>query len=308
MLTWAAFNIIGASKEDAASDRSSTERRYGDDRCRDNTRLGIEHDVQGNRAKAYLYCLETRCPKTGWMVPMASSWVISKTSRVIAKLVPNRSEKRYEIEIHSGVSPEEMTGAAVGTLREGRLVHPMNPERSGVEIRTIRGDYRDVDGDNKNRLRRWEKADFVPRPEDIFQERLYCIQWITKASIGKPPAGDFFASVTEDDLKHELTVETIVRDNINRWQVEGLVPDMPIEPGDETTRLYRERGWTHWHHLFGARQLLHAVPIGHRGLSSYGSLLLANALEFSFQALRINSEAPIPGERCALIAFSSTKL
>ena len=53
------------------------------------TRLGIEHDAEGNRAKAYLYCLETRCPKTGWMVPMAPSWVISKTRNVVAKLVPD---------------------------------------------------------------------------------------------------------------------------------------------------------------------------------------------------------------------------
>ena len=34
------------------------------------------------------------------------------------------------------------------------------------------------------------------------------------------------------------------------------MPDMPIEQGDETTRLFRERGWTHWHHLFTARQLI----------------------------------------------------
>jgi len=47
-----------------------------------------------------------------------------------------------------------------------------------------------------------------------------------------------------------------VAGNLARWQEEGLVPDMEIEPGDETTRLGRERGWTYWHHLFNARQLL----------------------------------------------------
>ena len=51
------------------------------------TRDGIEHDKDGNRAKAYLYCLETRCPKTGWMVPMAPSWVTSQQRNVVAKLV-----------------------------------------------------------------------------------------------------------------------------------------------------------------------------------------------------------------------------
>ena len=66
----------------------------------------------------------------------------------------------------------------------------MNPERSGVEIKTIRGDYRDAEGDNRNRLRMWEKSDFVPRPDDIWQERLYAIQWITKESLGTSSTGD----------------------------------------------------------------------------------------------------------------------
>ena len=25
--------------------------------------------------RRYLYCLETRCPETGWMVPMSTTWV-----------------------------------------------------------------------------------------------------------------------------------------------------------------------------------------------------------------------------------------
>jgi putative DNA methylase len=62
--------------------------------------------------------------------------------------------------------------------------------------------------------------------------------------------------VTEEDLERERKVEAIVAENLERWQEEGLVPDMAIEPGDETTRLHRERGWMYWHQLFNARQLL----------------------------------------------------
>ena len=184
MLTWGAFNIIGAppvrrveieqaQKEVAAAVDAEI------------ARLGIEHDKHGNRAKAYLYCLETRCPKTGWMVPAIPSWVIATNRRIVGKLVPDQAAKRYRIEVHTGVSTEEMNEAAEGTVRDGRLVHPMNPERSGVEIRTIRGDYRDAEGINRNRLRMWDKSDFVPRHDDIFQERLYAIQWITKESLDK---------------------------------------------------------------------------------------------------------------------------
>ena len=94
--------------------------------------------------------------------------------------MPDHTAKRYAIEVHSGVSSEEMEEAEQGTVRDGRLVHPMNPERSGIAIKDIRGDYRDAEGINRNRLRLWDRSDFVPRPDDIFQERLYAIQWITK--------------------------------------------------------------------------------------------------------------------------------
>ncbi len=255
MLTWGAFNIIGAAPE-KRTEIEAAQKRIAAEIDAEITRLGIEHDAAGNRAKAYLYCLETRCPRTGWMVPMAPSWVISKTRNVVAVLVPDVGTQRYVIEIHTGVSTEVMAEAECGTVRDGRLVHPMNPDRTGVEIKTIRGDYRDADGVNRNRLRRWEVSDFIPRQDDIFQERLYCIQWITRELLTKGRQETFFACVADDDTAREQRVEAIVREDLADWQARGLVPDMPIEPGDETTRLLRERGWTHWHHLFGPRALL----------------------------------------------------
>jgi putative DNA methylase len=264
MLTWGAFNIIGAAPGQRAEiERAQKEVAAAVDA--EITRLGIEHDQHGNRAKAYLYCLEARCPKTGWMVPMAPSWVISKTRNVIAKLVPDHAAKRYAIEVHSRVSPDEMAEAEQGTLRDGRLVHPMNAERSGVAVKDIRGDYRDAEGTNRNRLRLWEKSDFMSRPDDIWQERLYAVQWITKGSLRKGRQESFFATVSNDDLNRESHVETIVRENLARWQDEGLVPDMPIEPGEKTDEPIRTRGWTHWHHLFGPRSLLWAALFEQRG-------------------------------------------
>ena len=35
---------------------------------------------------------------------------------------------------------------------------------------------RDAEGNNRNRLRLWEKSDFVPRLDDMWQERLYCLK------------------------------------------------------------------------------------------------------------------------------------
>ena len=255
MLTWGALNIIGASP-DKRAEIEGAQREVAEAVDREITALGIEHDAHGNRAKAYLYCLETRCPETGWMVPLAPSWVISKTRNVVARLVPDSVNKRFGIEIYSGVSAREMAEAEKGTVRDGKLIYELDGHTYITPIKTLRGDYRDADGSNANRLRRWEKHDFKPRPDDIFQERLYCIQWITKESSGQARKETFFAGVHDADLEREGKVETIVAENLVRWQEEGLVPDMPIEPGDETTRLQRERGWTYWHQLFEGRDLL----------------------------------------------------
>jgi len=289
MLTWGAFHIIGASQETRAEMLEAQERveLLVDDEI---TRLDVEHDSVGNRAKAYLYCLETRCPRTGWMVPMAPSWVISKKRNVVAKLVPDPVAKRYEIEIHTGVSPPAMAAAEQGTLQGGRLVHPMNPERSGVEIKTIRGDYRDATGVPVNKLRPWERHDFIPRPGDIWQERLYCIQWITKATLGHGRQETFFRAALAEDEARERKVEALVQTNLDEWQEAGFVPDSEIEPGDETTRLLRERGWTHWHHLFAARQLLQtSALIKNSHIFPNLRLDLCQYLNLSSKICRINT-------------------
>ena len=236
MLTWGAFNIIGAPRGKQA-EIEAEQKRVAEAVDAEITRLGIEHDAHGNRAKAYLYCLETRCPRTGWMVPMAPSWVISKTRNVVAVLMPNHAAKRYNIEIHTSVSVGAMAEAERGTVHDGRLVHRMNPDRTGVEIKTIRGDYRRAEGSGHNRLRPWEVNDFVPCPDDIFQERLYCIQWMTKESLARGRPETFFTSVTEDDLARERRVEALVRENLATWQEQGLVPDMSIKPGEETNSI-----------------------------------------------------------------------
>ncbi len=255
MLTWGALNIIGAPpKKRAEIERAQREVAEAVDR--EVTALGIEHDANGNRAKAYLYCLETRCPETGWMVPLSPTWVVSPRQNTIAKLVPAPGRRCFDIEIHTGVSAQELTAAELGTVRDGKLIYELDGRTHITPIKTLRGDYRDANGNNANRLRRWEKHDFKPRPDDIFQERLYCIQWITKESLGQARKETFFAGVTDQDLQRERKVEAIVEENLARWQEEGSVPDMPIEPGDKTDEPIRTRGWTYWHHLFTPRDLL----------------------------------------------------
>ena len=255
MLTWGAFNIIGAS-EQRKIELEAQQKKVAAEVDKHLIDLGIEHDENGNRAKAYLYCLETRCPETGWLVPMSPSWVISKQNNVIAKLIPNFEKKIFDIEVISGASSEEMQLANIGTVRNGNLDYTLNGINYRTPIKTIRGDYKSTDGKNLNKLRLWHKSDFKPHPDDIFQERLYAIQWITKSSLQENRQETFFSSVNSTDIEREDKVNQILAENITHWQADGILPDMFIEAGEETARLKRERGWTYWHHLFNARQLL----------------------------------------------------
>ena len=287
MLTWGALNIIGASPEKRAEiEQAQCEVAAAVDA--EITALGIEHDSDGNRAKAYLYCLETRCPETGWLVPLSPSWVISKNRNVVAKLIPNIEQQRFDIKIVSSVSSAEMLQAEQGTIQNGCLTYCLNGKNHCTPIKTLRGDYKDTDGNNQNRLRRWEKHEFKPRPDDIFQERLYCIQWISAESLDKKQNVTFFASVTDEDFARERQVEAIVAENIEQWQQQGLVPDMAIEPGDKTDEPIRTRGWVYWHHLFSPRNLILASMV-RKQLSDVTSLNLLDLINFNAKLCRWTS-------------------
>jgi putative DNA methylase len=195
------------------------------------------------------------------MIPMSTTWVISRVRPTVADLVPDRKHKRFDIRICEARNAEDLKRAETGTVRDGNLVYEVEGKHYRRSIASIRGDYRDPSGQTRNNLRRWEKHDFLPRPDDIFQERLYCIQWMTAGTLHKRRPVTYFASVTDDDLRREQLVESIVGDNLEKWQKVGLVPDMPIEPGGKTDEPIRTRGWTRWHHLFNARQLYCAARL-----------------------------------------------
>jgi adenine-specific DNA methylase len=269
MLSWASFNIVGASPERHAQIvREMREIAGRVDRAI--TDMGIEHDAQGNRAKLYLYCVEVRCPRTGWMVPVSPTWMISKKRNTIARLIPDHVNKRYEIEILNGVTDEEVEEAETGTLRSGRLHHPMLNDDLGISMKEIRGDFRDDEGASGNKLRPWEKDDVRPRPDDIFQERLYAIQWMDGKDIkkGKANPRTWFASVTAEDLAREEEVAEYVERHLADWKRDGFVSDMQIEPGNKTDEPIRTRGWTYWHHLFCPRQILAASLVLQSGSAS----------------------------------------
>lgn len=299
MLTWGAFNIVGGSPQSretlAHAQKALVEKVQAEI-----DRLGVETDGNGWRAKVFLYCVEAKCPQTGWRVPLLPTRVVSKGYKVIAELVPDPVNKRYDIVIRSGVTEKELTEAEKGTVRsDGRgqdpyMIHTVKGIEYRTRISTLRGDYRKEDGSTGNRLRLWEKRDIIPRPDDIFQERLYAIQWSCirqHPRTGKSREVFEFRSVTDNDLMRESLAQEYVSSNLLEWQDRGWVPDLRIEPGDKTSEPIRTRGWTYWHHLFNPRQLM------------LGALLRqADSLDAPFilgQVLNVNSRCtrwnPSPG-------------
>ena len=244
LLTWAALNIVGGGEEVAEAVRRAQQTVY-DAVDRQITEWGIEHNSLGWRADAFLYCTEAIDPESGWRVPLASSWVIAEKSGTIARLIPDPENRCYDIEIVADATDAEVAAARRGTVANSRLEPPDGGHSTPIEV--IRRD-----------LRLWEDSDIVPRPDDVFQERLYCIRWVetyTDAD-GKVRTRRHYRAPNSTDLRREERILELLRDRFADWQAHGYVPSRRIEPGDKTDEPIRTRGWTHWHHLFTPRQLL----------------------------------------------------
>ena len=288
LLTWGALNIVGGGEAVAKKVRQAQEAVFEAVDAQV-TEWGIEHDERGWRADAFLYCTETTCPECGWRVPLAPSWVIGEKTRTVARLRPDAERKRFHIDIHQGESREALSAArAAGTVRSSRLVCP-NCQAS-TPMAAIRGDQRGGGGRGYG-LRQWQNEDLVPRAEDVFQERLYCVRW---RSPDDEPEVEYRA-VSKADLQCEAEALRLLEERFGEWQAKGYIPSRAIAPGDETTRLMRERGWTHWHHLFNPRQLLLAGSLSRflseeRGLATVErrllSLILARCLNFNSRLTR----------------------
>jgi len=247
-LTWSAVNLFSLPEE-RIEELKDFQKRVYDLADKQITEWGIEHNSKGHRAKAYIYLNEVVCPDCGWRIPLSPTWVISKKKKTVAKLKENPIARSFDIDIVSNVSVKEMKEAEQSaTVKNGKIVCPHCGHTNAPEV--IRGDKKLPDETIKWGLREWEKHEFVPRPDDVFQERLYCVMWIDEN-------GDwYYAAPTKEDMEREKRVVELLSERFQEWQGKGYIPSDRIEDGDETSRLRRERGWRYWHQLFNPRQLL----------------------------------------------------
>ncbi len=255
-LTWASLNIIGGGEEVVDEIKKAQQEVY-DAVNKQVIEWGIEQNEKGWRADAYLYCSEVTCPECGWRVPLLPTMIVSEYSKVIVKLDPDHDNKRYNIIIQQEASIEDIKQSEkYKTIKDSRVICPNNDcpgHKSPIPVTSIRRDY---DGG----LRLWKNDDFIPREEDVFQERLYCIRWVEQYQNdnGKENIIKHYLAPTKHDFKNEELVVEILSERFSEWQEKGYLPSMKIEEGYNTDQPIREKGWTHWHHLFTPRLLIFA--------------------------------------------------
>lgn len=241
LLTWASIHLVGAS----ASVRSRVEQKLGQAYERvaaEVGRLGIERSAEGWEAEAYLYCVEVKPPGCEYSIPLAPNWTIAERTRVCAVLRPPGADGRIGIDIVENAPDAEWLPArsTASATAKGRIVDPFDASRSW-SLEALRG---------ASDLRRWSAAQLVPGPEDVFQERLYCIRWRL------PDGTRAYRAPSEHDLNVEARCLALLEGKWASWRAAGVVPSARIPSGYNTDQPTRERGWTHWHHLFTPRQLL----------------------------------------------------
>ena len=253
LLTWADLNIAGASDEKIAKLREFQQNVYDavDKQIID---WSIETNEKKERAISYLYCNETTCPECGYSVPLSPSWVIGKGTMTAAILTENNNG--FNIEIKSGLNSKQINAAEeMATIKSGSMYCPHC--KKSVPISALRKDTSEGYG-----LRQWGKNEFVPRENDIFRERLYCIRYVyeeeyydSKGEL-KTKRVRYYTAPTTADLAREQKVVNLLSERFSDWQEKGYIPNSEIEEGDKTNELMRTRGWKYWHQLFNPRQLL----------------------------------------------------
>lgn len=263
LLTWASLNLLGGGAEvQAEVDRIQAE--VFADADTQITEWGIEHNDQGERADAFLYCVEVRPEGCDYFIPLAPSWVVDEYCKVVVRWHNDDSPHLRPEAIVA--SPEELKHSKQqkdATVADSRIVDPFDRDRSWA-FEALRG---------PEGLRRWANDDLLPRPGDVFQERLYCIRWVDGDGNRR------YAAPDSDDLQREALVLELLRERFLDWQEQGFIPSRAIpEGGEKTDEPIRTRGWTHWHQLFNPRQLLVHGLLASKSMAATSQHLTAAAM------------------------------
>lgn len=259
LLTWADLNILGSSEAELAELKSFQEEVF-DAVCAEFDALGIERNEEGHVAKYYLYCNETTCPECGYKIPLLPSLIVSKKEKLVVQF-EEKADKTMAMHLVKAVDMKAADKNA--TVQKNKLICPHCHQATSIVA--LRG------GEDGKNLRKWEKTDFVPRENDLFQERLYAIKYVDVNKKGKTIDGlrkkpgpvtdatfgtSYYREPNAQDLVREQKVQSYLSEHFDEWQEKGYIPSAEIYEGDKTSEVIRTRGWKYWHQLFNPRQLM----------------------------------------------------
>jgi adenine-specific DNA methylase len=285
LLTWASLNLLGGGpKVQAEVGRVQLQAFAAADRKI--AEWGIEHNDRGERVETFLYCVEVKPEGCDYYIPLAPSWVVAEKYHIVTRWTRVGNADRLKPEVLAVSEAEfnlykDKKGA---TMVDGRVVDPLDSSRTW-SVESLRG----TEG-----LRRWTSGDIVPRAGDVFQDRLYCLRWAkTVIRDGRTTLERRYAAPDTADLAREDKVLGLLRERFVDWQREGLIPSKAIVSGYNTDQPIRERGWTHWHHLFTPRQLLIHGTIYSAALESAGGSTSAKSAAMLLAGMLANFDSKL---------------
>lgn len=255
LLTWCSLHIAGAFPEELEELKKFQDKVFKEVN-KQIKEWKIEHNEEGQRADAFLYCNESLCPECGYKVPLAPSWVIGKGTKTVAILTDNGVDG-YNIEVIQDASKEDFKKSdSMITIRNGRMHCPKCERETPIPV--LRRDRKDEEGNTISGLRKWSKSDFIPKSDDVFHERLYCVRYVNEYvdEAGSVKTKRQYKTVEREDLDREEKVISLLAERFFDWQEKGYIPSNVIEEGYNTDQPIRERGWQYWHQMFNPRQLL----------------------------------------------------
>ena len=122
LLTWASLNLLGGSAavQDEVQRVQEAVFAATDQQITD---WGIEHNDRGERAEAFLYCVEVKPEGCDYYIPLAPSWVVAEKYNMVTRWtrVGNADRLTPEVLAVSDADFKRYKDKNGATMVDGRL-------------------------------------------------------------------------------------------------------------------------------------------------------------------------------------------
>ena len=131
LLTWASLHLLGGGK-DVQAEALSVQAKVLAAADKQITDWGVEHNEQGERADAYLYCVEVKPEGCEYFIPLAPTWLVGEKAKVICtwKRLPESESLQPEILAAPSNEVKAYKAGKNATISNSRVIDPFDSNRS----------------------------------------------------------------------------------------------------------------------------------------------------------------------------------